>query len=115
DAYNANPSSMKVALENFIQLSRDNKVVIIGDMFELGEESLYEHKEIVASLLKEDTLSCYFIGNDFYSNKIAKNNFHFYQDFAEFSRSIEDFTFENNLILIKGSRGMALERVLELI
>ncbi len=115
DAYNANPSSMKVALENFIQLSRDNKVVIIGDMFELGEESLYEHKEIVVSLLKEDTLSCYFIGNDFYSNKIIKNNFHFYQDFEEFSKSIEDFTFENNLILIKGSRGMALERVLELI
>lgn len=116
DAYNANPSSMKVALENFIQLTSDvNKVVIIGDMFELGKESLEEHKEIVTLLLNQDALSCYFIGNDFYSSKVEKKNFHFYQKFEDFSKSLPDLNLKNSLILIKGSRGMALERTLELL
>lgn len=115
DAYNANPSSMKVALENFIQLSRDNKVVIIGDMFELGKDSLIEHKEIIRSLVNQDALSCYFIGNDFYSNKVDKKDFHFFKKFEDFSSLINELKFENKLILIKGSRGMALERTLELI
>lgn len=115
DAYNANPSSMKVALENFIQLSNENKVVIIGDMFELGKDSLIEHKEIITSLLTQDNLSCYFIGDDFYSNKVNKKNFYFYKKFEDFAKSIHNFNFDRKLILIKGSRGMALERTLELI
>ncbi len=115
DAYNANPSSMKVALENFIQLSNENKVVIIGDMFELGKDSLIEHKEIIISLLTQDNLSCYFIGDDFYSNKVNKKNFYFYKKFEDFAKSIHNFNFDRKLILIKGSRGMALERTLELI
>jgi UDP-N-acetylmuramoyl-tripeptide--D-alanyl-D-alanine ligase len=116
DAYNANPSSMKVALENFIQLTTtSNKTIIIGDMFELGKESLKEHKEIVNLLLNQDALSCYFIGNDFYSSKVEKNNFYFYQKFEDFSQSIADLKLNNSLILIKGSRGMALERTLELL
>lgn len=115
DAYNANPSSMKVAIENFIQLTNENKVIIIGDMFELGKESLHEHKEIIALLLQQDALSCYFIGKDFYSNKIEKNDFHFYQKFEDFSESIVELNFKNSLILIKGSRGMALERTLDLL
>lgn len=115
DAYNANPSSMKVAIENFIQLTNENKVIIIGDMFELGKESLHEHKEIIALLLQQDALSCYFIGKDFYSNKIEKNDFHFYKKFEDFSESIVELNFKNSLILIKGSRGMALERTLNLL
>lgn len=115
DAYNANPSSMKVALENFIQLPHKNKAVIIGDMFELGEESLAEHKEIITSLLNQDALSCCFIGNDFYFNKVDKNNFYFYKTFEDFSKSIYDLNFKNKLILIKGSRGIALERTLDLL
>lgn len=115
DAYNANPSSMKVAIENFMQLTDKNKVLIIGDMFELGSESLREHKEIILSLVNQDTLSCYFIGNDFFLNKIDKKNFYFYQNFEDFSKSLQVLNFQNKLILIKGSRGMALERTLEFI
>lgn len=115
DAYNANPSSMKVALENFIQLEKSNKVIIIGDMFELGEESANEHKSIVNQLISESNVDCYFVGNDFYSNKIEKGNFHFYPTFELFSDFLKEVNFTNKMILIKGSRGMALERTLELL
>jgi UDP-N-acetylmuramoyl-tripeptide--D-alanyl-D-alanine ligase len=115
DAYNANPSSMKVAIENFILLGKANKIAFLGDMFELGEESLMEHKNVVDLLINQNDINCYFIGADFYKNKIEKNNFHFFDTFENFSKSIKKNVFENNMILIKGSRGMALERTLEFI
>jgi hypothetical protein len=70
DAYNANPSSMAVAIENFLQLDNANKIIILGDMFELGEESTSEHKAIVSLLLNENDISCFFIGEDFFENEI---------------------------------------------
>lgn len=115
DAYNANPSSMKVALENFIQLDKANKMAILGDMFELGDESLQEHAAIVSSLLNENKTVYYFIGKDFYGNKIEKPNFHFYETFEEFSGILKQQHIQDSMILIKGSRGMALERTLELL
>lgn len=115
DAYNANPSSMLLALENFIQLDKKNKIIIIGDMFELGNESDYEHKNIIKFLEKIDEINCFFIGNYFYKNKISKNNFSFFKDFEQFKSYLNIHTLSNNTILIKGSRGIALERVLEFI
>ncbi|RTZ02594.1 UDP-N-acetylmuramoyl-tripeptide--D-alanyl-D-alanine ligase [Flavobacterium bomense] len=113
DAYNANPSSMAVAIENFLQLEDLNKVMILGDMFELGQESQQEHKAIVDLLLNEDKVKCYFIGAAFYTNKLENNNFWFYSTFEEFSNDLPMITFNNSTILIKGSRGMALERTLD--
>ena len=115
DAYNANPSSMMVALENFLQLDKLNKVIIIGDMFELGKESLSEHKSIVDYLTKVNTIQCFFIGKDFYLNKKDTDNFKFYIDFDSFINYLKNHPFFDNIILIKGSRGMALERTLEFI
>lgn len=115
DAYNANPSSMKVALENFIQIEKSYKIVIIGDMFELGDESLKEHKAIVEQLKDTSDLDCYFVGNDFFTNKIEKSNFKFFRTFEDFSEYLKNNVFEKKTILIKGSRGMALERTLEFI
>jgi UDP-N-acetylmuramoyl-tripeptide--D-alanyl-D-alanine ligase len=115
DAYNANPSSMAVAIENFVQLDKPNKIAILGDMFELGTESLEEHKSIVYLLSKEEKTICYFIGKDFYHNKMEKNNFYFYESFEQFSEILKHNKFEDQMILIKGSRGMALERTLEFI
>jgi UDP-N-acetylmuramoyl-tripeptide--D-alanyl-D-alanine ligase len=113
DAYNANPSSMAVAIENFLQLESPNKVMILGDMFELGAESQQEHKAIVDLLLNEDKVKCYFIGSAFYANKMEKNNFWFYNTFEEFSNDLATTEFDTSTILIKGSRGMALERTLD--
>lgn len=112
DAYNANPSSMVVALENFFQLENKNKIAILGDMFELGGESLEEHQSIVDLVNNNNSVTTYFIGKDFFSNKIQNENCHFFLTFEDFAQSINGKAMSNSLILIKGSRGMALERTL---
>jgi UDP-N-acetylmuramoyl-tripeptide--D-alanyl-D-alanine ligase len=115
DAYNANPSSIKVAIENFVQLDKPAKIAVLGDMFELGAESLDEHKIIVDMLSAENDITTYFIGKDFYENKIQKSNFYFCKTFDDFAEMVKLQPFQNKMILIKGSRGMALERTLELL
>ncbi|OOV19938.1 UDP-N-acetylmuramoyl-tripeptide--D-alanyl-D-alanine ligase [Flavobacterium sp. LM4] len=114
DAYNANPSSMAVAITNFLQLDNQNKVMILGDMFELGSESQHEHKVIVDSLEGQDKSVCYLIGKSFYENRISKENLYFFETFEDFSEYLRDNKFKvKSTILIKGSRGMALERTLD--
>lgn len=115
DAYNANPSSMNVAIENFIQLQKTNKIVILGDMFELGQESFVEHKYIVDLLSKVSNIDCYFVGKDFYQHKNELAHCFFFESFEELSDNLQQNKFENRILLIKGSRGMALERVLDFI
>ncbi|MFV7235064.1 UDP-N-acetylmuramoyl-tripeptide--D-alanyl-D-alanine ligase [Flavobacterium sp. ZB4R12] len=113
DAYNANPSSMTVAIANFIQLDSPNKIMILGDMFELGQESQQEHKAIVTMLLMEEKVTCNFIGTAFYANRVDKDNFYFYDTFEAFASRLKETKIENSTVLIKGSRGMALERTLD--
>jgi UDP-N-acetylmuramoyl-tripeptide--D-alanyl-D-alanine ligase len=115
DAYNANPSSMAVAITNFLQLDKKNKIMILGDMFELGDESLYEHKVIIDSLADQKQALCFLIGKSFYQNKISNENIQFFETFDLFAEYLKTYKFNSNTILIKGSRGMALERSLEYI
>lgn len=113
DAYNANPSSMKVALENFNQIEGKSKVVILGDMFELGDESLKEHHAISDLITDFNFSQIHLIGNHFSSFKA--HNASQYIDFEQFKNKFESLNIQNSTILIKGSRGMALERVLDLL
>ena len=113
DAYNANPSSMNAALVNFFQLEKNPKKAILGDMFELGDESFKEHQKIVELVSNYPEVEVYFVGKHFFQTKKEINHIHFFESFESFSKSFQ--TVSNNLILIKGSRGMALERSLELI
>ncbi len=115
DAYNANPSSMTVAIENFLQLDNSSKILILGDMFELGDESREEHKSIVDLLLNKRKTVCYFIGKEFYLNRIEQTNLYFFDTFNAFSDYLKAIKIENSSILIKGSRGMELERTLDLL
>ncbi|MCF8320682.1 MAG: UDP-N-acetylmuramoyl-tripeptide--D-alanyl-D-alanine ligase [Flavobacterium sp.] len=114
DAYNANPSSMVVALENFFQLENKNKIAILGDMFELGEESLEEHKSIVELAIKNNSVTTYFIGKDFFANKVENEKCKFFIDFEKFSIFFKSNLPQESLLLIKGSRGMALEKTLQI-
>ncbi|SHF87136.1 UDP-N-acetylmuramoyl-tripeptide--D-alanyl-D-alanine ligase [Flavobacterium defluvii] len=115
DAYNANPSSMAVAITNFLQLENKNKIMILGDMFELGDESKQEHRAIVDSLSNQNESLCYLIGKSFYENKISNDGIKFFETFDAFADYLKGTQFKDNTILIKGSRGMALERTLEYI
>lgn len=115
DAYNANPSSMQAAITNFVQLDSENKIAILGDMFELGKESIEEHKKIVTSLENERQIKVYFIGKDFYQNKTEASHFAFFEDLPSFIQNFQNSKPINQTILIKGSRGMALEKTLEIL
>ena len=84
-------------------------------MFELGEESLSEHQAIVSLLLHESSITTFFIGKDFYYNRMERENLYFFENFELFSEAFEKMKFINTIILIKGSRGMALERTLKII
>tara|TARA_B100000795_G_scaffold89373_1_gene65055 strand:+ start:8022 stop:9281 length:1260 start_codon:yes stop_codon:yes gene_type:complete len=112
DAYNANPSSMKVALENFESITTTTKVVILGDMFELGDDSLQEHQAIVDLTISLNFDSVYFVGENFNRIKTGKHQFKTYENLEDY---IKKNPLENKSILIKGSRGMRLERILEII
>ena len=112
DAYNANPSSMKVALENFAAINAETKVVILGDMFELGDESLQEHQAIVDLAISLNFETTFFVGENFNQIKTDAHQFKTYELLEDY---IKKNPLENQSILIKGSRGMRLERVLNII
>ena len=115
DAYNANPSSMAVAVANFAQLQHSSKIMILGDMFELGEESAAEHAALV-KLVSQTTVPCtYFVGPSFYAHRIDSQVMQFFNSYADFEQFCTTTPFQNALLLIKGSRGMALERIVELL
>ena len=114
DAYNANPNSMEVALENLSQLTDKNKVAILGDMFEIGENSLVEHAHVfdLAQNMQINTLVL--IGNDFSEINADSSNTKQFKNFDNFKTKFDLNTIKNTTILIKASRGMALERILDL-
>jgi len=117
DYYNANPSSMAVAIENIGKLQASRKVLILGDMFELGEESPAEHEAIIKKALETLVDERIFIGKDFSSQKSkvkSQNSITFYSTVEEAISGLKTSPIKNSTILIKGSRGMALERLVEL-
>lgn len=113
DAYNANPTSMKAALEHISTLKEDKKWVILGDMFEVGESTAKEHQAIGDWISGLSFDRAYLIGNAFASIEINNDSIKLFNDFESLKVAFE--TPENATILIKGSRGMKLERVLELL
>ena len=110
DAYNANPTSVKAALENFKALETPNKLLILGDMFELGESSAAEHQEIVALAQEFGFSKGYLIGKQYAQ---TNTTFQKFETFEAFTGFLNNNPIQEHTILIKGSRGMALERVQE--
>ena len=114
DAYNANPSSMLAALKNFNELKGNDKIVILGDMFELGKEAKLEHQEIANFANALDLTHVILVGENFYNIDSKSKQVSYFESFETLSDAFKTFQFKNNMFLIKGSRGMALERVLDL-
>lgn len=116
DFYNANPSSMSVALENLQNAPDQYKAFILGDMFELGSEAGIEHWDIVKKALTLGAQRNIFVGEEFYKLKDkAPAKAEFYRTTLDAHNSLEKVTLNGYLILIKGSRGMKLESLLELL
>lgn len=125
DAYNANPTSMAAALENFSNVSADCKVAMLGDMLELGEESLAEHVAVIKSACSRGLARVYFVGNEFQaaSGALAPelgteaaaqllSNAYFFSTSDELAAHLASEHLSGATILIKGSRGTRMENVI---
>ncbi len=110
DAYNANPSSMKLAIENFAKMPGTEKILMIGGMMELGEESEEEHNKIIALIDEFIWKKVILVGEQF--QKIHKNHLHFTNS-TEARNWFVNEHLSNVQILIKGSRSMQMEKILD--
>ncbi|AFC75092.1 UDP-N-acetylmuramoyl-tripeptide--D-alanyl-D-alanine ligase [Rickettsia parkeri] len=116
DYYNASPQSMKAALEYLKQVPAENKTAIIGDMLELGENSKRLHEKLVQYILDAACSKVYLVGvntkyiNDLLPSKIAKK---YFKNVDELITHITDLFEGNELILIKGSRGVKLDKIVD--
>jgi UDP-N-acetylmuramoyl-tripeptide--D-alanyl-D-alanine ligase len=112
DAYNANPSSMKAALENFALIQADHKMAILGDMRELGEASAEEHQKVVDYLQTTGIEEVWLVGEEF-----GKTQCHFrkFTDVEAVKTAIATQRPEGKCILIKGSNSTRLYQLPDLL
>ena len=111
DAYNANPSSMRLALLAFAKVEDDNKFAIVGDMLELGDAAEEEHQAIV-QLLSAQKINAYLVGAEF--EKCA-GNFKSFATAGDLKTYLSSQNIEMCTVLIKGSRGIKLEQLEEVL
>lgn len=112
DAYNANPTSMAAALENFSNVSADNRIAMLGDMLELGEDSAAEHKAVIESALSRGFSKVFFVGNEFSAVSLASDEAVFFQTSDELAEYLKSNPVQGATVLIKGSRGTRMEKVI---
>jgi UDP-N-acetylmuramoyl-tripeptide--D-alanyl-D-alanine ligase len=109
DAYNANPSSMKVAVENFSKTEGDNKILVLGAMAELGEESLAEHQQLVEEIGRHRWQHVLLVGGDFLE---LSHPFQSFSTPVEAGEWLQQQNLQHAYLLVKGSRSMQMEKVL---
>lgn len=110
DAYNANPGSMKAAIENFAKMKGDKKILLLGSMMELGTDSRKEHEAIISLIGQHTWNAVVLVGKNF--NEI-KNNFINFENAEQAKGWLKDQKFKNAQLLVKGSRSVQMEKVLE--
>jgi UDP-N-acetylmuramoyl-tripeptide--D-alanyl-D-alanine ligase len=110
DAYNANPSSMAAAIENFARMDATGKVLMLGGMKELGAESVAEHQHLIDLISRYPWQAVALVGGDFAH---VAHPYVFLENTDAARTWLRDQAFEKATILVKGSRGIAMENVLE--
>lgn len=114
DAYNANPSSMNAALDNFSNVQADRKIAMLGDMRELGEDALAEHISILRKIRKME-LESYLVGEEFAkaAAQEGKGSEMLFDSSEALAAFLSEHPVEQAVILLKGSRGIAMEKVID--
>ena len=110
DYYNANASSMAAALENLHILDADNKVIILGDMFEMGDDSYEEHRKVVEQAISGGASRVIFVGKAFLQHEHP--NAEYYETTDAAKEALVERPIQGALVLLKASRGMAFERLI---
>lgn len=110
DAYNANPTSMKAAIENFSRQHHPNKYIYIGGMMELGEASLNEHQAIVELLKLQQWKDVLLVGGDF---SRTEHPYRFFPDSEQAAAWLKQQQITGGMFLVKGSRSMKMENLLQ--
>ena len=110
DAYNANPSSMKAAIENFAGMGGQNKILLLGGMMEMGDDSLAEHTALIDLIANYTWKNVVLVGGDF--NKIP-HPYLYFNNSTKAKEWLQLQPLDNAMVLIKGSRSMQMEKVLE--
>ncbi len=110
DAYNANPTSMENAIINFKKIDSENKVIIIGDMLELGKYSQDEHTKVIRLIKDLKFKEVYLVGNEFHK---TESNFNKFKTNIELIVFLQKNKINNSFILLKGSRGIKLETLID--
>ena len=115
DAYNANPTSMDAAIRNFSAIKADKKAMMLGDMLELGEDSLKEHIEVIKKVLDTDADLICLVGKEFSEAVKTENSekIHHFMTSVELAEWIEKNPINGHTVLIKGSRGTKMEKTVE--
>ncbi len=113
DAYNANPDSMSEAIHNFDRVQATGKIVILGDMFELGDSAAAEHQKTAWLAQDMDFESVLLCGNAFSAVQVTKRHVKQFDSYEKLENYFRTATGSGKTILIKGSRGMKLERLLQ--
>ena len=113
DAYNANPSSMNASIDAFIENTKKNRIIILGDMEELGKYSKSEHQKIANKLEKIDIELVILIGKKFREVNYEKNNFRKFNNSEDASKFLNNKKWHNKNFLLKGSRKIKLEEIIK--
>ncbi len=109
DAYNANPSSMKLAVENFAKINKENKIVCLGGMRELGADTLMEHQLLIDQLNQTNWENVLLVGSEF---KPCVHNYLYFDTVQEAKAWLHAQTLKGYTLLIKGSRGIQMEQLI---
>lgn len=115
DAYNANPTSMEAAIDNFNAVEAADKVLILGDMFEIGATTKAEHQKIASLARVSAATKVYLCGKHFTEAVESNQKTVVTEDTLQLKELLRKIDIKNTFILVKGSRGMALERLLEVL